>query len=286
VIKKVGIIHHPTRRKALDIVKSLHSEFEKAGVAIAYSIALEDWRSVNLQAFSSVDLVVSVGGDGTVIRVSHLILDANCRIPIWPIAAGEFNFMPDRVNPRDIHKAVSRLISGDYFLWNRPVMQVMNSTSNKKLFINDVVFVKDRPLDILDISVFIENEHIGSIKGDGLVIATSAGSTAYSLSAGGPIIDSNAPVYVLTALNPHHITIRPIVVSDEKTTNICIGDKPWHLLIDGLSDMLYTKKACFDISRMEDVVLSYLHVTGFYSWVDNIREKFHWGSRYVESDNS
>jgi len=287
VINKVGIIHHPTRKKALALVDVFRNVFHTESIEVSFILPLEDWQVLDLTALPKVDLLVSIGGDGTLIRVSHLLLNAMLTVPIWPIAAGEFNFMPDRIDVSKVHDAVQKLKLGSIEKWQRPVMEISTTTDEKKsLFINDVVFVKDKPLDILDISVFIEDEIVGTVKGDGIVVATSAGSTAYSLSAGGPIVDSIAPVYVVSMLNPHHITIRPIVVSMGRKTKICINGKPWHLLVDGLSDTYFDSKRCLQVTLAEGISLVYIHVDGYYSWIDNIRSKFHWGSRYVESDNS
>jgi len=237
--------------------------------------------------------VVSVGGDGTLIRVSHVVLNHKFNVPIWPIAAGEFNFMPDGIDIVDIKRAVKLLLEGKFRQLYRPIMEVTLlsnfpdvHTSVNYYFINDLILVKKNPLDILDVSIFIDDNMLSTVKGDGVVIATSSGSTAYSLSAGGPIIDERAMVYVINMLNPHHITTRPIVLSNSRVTRICIGKKPWHLLMDGIYDFVFEGDGCLKVSLMKDFQLSYIHVDDFYSWVSNVKNKFHWGSRDVKGNYS
>ena len=284
MFKKIGIIHHPYRDIALRITQNLYDEFTKLGVEVIFTLPLEGNSFSSLPA--EVDLVVSVGGDGTLIRVSHLLLSSNLAVPIWAIAAGEFNFMPDKISEDRIGEAVYKVVSGDFFTISRNVMKASFPNSAHTAYVlNDLVVMKDNPKDILDIQVFIDDKKLGEIKGDGIILSTASGSTAYSLSAGGPIVDQVAPVYIVTMINPHHITIRPLILSLRRRTKINIGGAMWHVVIDGITDHIFEGDKCINIEGT-DVSLSYIHAYGYYCWIDNIRTKFHWGNRYVEGSNS
>lgn len=293
MIKNIGIIYHPVRKKASYIASLLEKFFAEHLVKVEFSLPLLDWKALNLERYGEIDLVVSIGGDGTLIRVSHVILKHKFNVPIWSIAAGEFNFMPDGIDVVDIKKAVELLLEGKFQQLYKPIMGITLSsefnsinTSVNYYFINDLILVKKNPLDILDVSIFIDDYKLSTIKGDGVVVATSSGSTAYSLSAGGPIIDERAMVYVINMLNPHHITTRPIVLNNSRVTKICVGEKPWHLLMDGVYDFVFEENGCLEVSLLKEFQLSYIHVDYFYSWVSNVRNKFHWGSRDVKGNCS
>ncbi len=284
MFKRIGIIHHPSRKKAIDIVSHLHSCFKKLGVEVVYTVPLNDWREVQASDINNVNIVVSVGGDGTLIRVSHLLLKYDFDIPIWPIAAGEFNFMPDSIEVEQLSLAVERLVKGEIDVWHKSTLSA-EVENLKKVFVNDIVILKDNPLDILDMDIYIDSSLVGSIKGDGATISTSSGSTGYSLSAGGPIVDSKVNAYILMMLNPHHITVRPIVLDISRRLSIRVREKNWHLLIDGLSDLMFSGNNVVKVYGSNKSV-NIIHVKGFYSWAENLYSKFHWGSRYVESDNT
>ncbi len=284
MFKKIGIIHHPYRDGALRITQNLYNEFTKCGIEVVFTLPLKGDIPLSLQ--DEVDLVVSVGGDGTLIRVSHLVLDSNLSVPIWAIAAGEFNFMPDKIPENSIGEAVYKVLSGDFFTMTRNVMKAsFPNLAHAKYVLNDLVIMKDNPKDILDIQLFIDEEKLGEIKGDGIILSTASGSTAYSLSAGGPIVDQVAPVYIVTMVNPHHITVRPLILSLHRKTQINIGGSRWHVVIDGITDHIFEEDNRVNVEGT-DVTISYIHASGYYCWIDNIRTKFHWGNRYVEGSNS
>jgi len=285
VFKRVVIIHHPRKLLAMRLKDLLVDALSSQGVDVAEVIPLYDWQDVATDSLKDVDLVISVGGDGTLIRVSHIVLNLDIEIPIWPIAAGEFNFMPDSIGERYLAEAVHDVLQGQFVSSSRNVMNVSMPNDRVLPFVNDIVFMKDKPLDILDMNISIEGEFLGQIKGDGIIVATSSGSTAYSLSAGGPIISQDAPVYVLTPVNPHHITVRPLVLSQSHKTKICVKGRQWHMLVDGVMDMLWDNDMCAEI-MISRKVLKFIHVNKYYSWVKNVKIKFHWGSRYAESDDA
>lgn len=284
MFKKVGIIHHPYRDIAISLTQNISEEFRRHGLDVVFTLPLKGQSLASLP--DDVDLVVSIGGDGTLIRVSHLVLNTNASIPIWAIAAGEFNFMPDRILAKDVEDAVLKIISGEIFTISRNVMKAhFSDTSYLEYFLNDLVIMKDKPKDILDVQVFVDDVRLGEIKGDGIIIATASGSTAYSLSAGGPIVDQDTPVYLINMINPHHITVRPLILALKRTTKICLNGSKWHVVVDGITDQVVEGSQCVIVEKT-NVSLSYIHASGYYCWIDNIRTKFHWGNRYVEGSNS
>ena len=124
MIRNIGIIYHPVRKKASYIASLLEEFFAEHLVKVQFSLPLVDWQTLNVKHYKEIDLVVSIGGDGTLIRVSHVILNHKFNVPIWPIAAGEFNFMPDGIDPVDIKKAVKLLLEGNFRQLYRPIMGV------------------------------------------------------------------------------------------------------------------------------------------------------------------
>lgn len=161
------------------------------------------------------DVLLSLGGDGTLLDTLSLV--RNSQIPVIGINFGRLGFLA-RINKNEIKKAIEALVNGDYSLDKR---SILNLESQNALFgeenfaINDITIHRRDNSAMMIIHAYMNGEFINSYWADGLIIATPTGSTAYSLSCGGPIILPNAQNFVITPIAPHNLNVRPIIVPDD-----------------------------------------------------------------------
>lgn len=160
------------------------------------------------------DVLLSLGGDGTLLDTLSLVRDS--QIPIIGINFGRLGFLAS-INKNDIDTAISALVNGEYTLDKRGIL---NLDSKNELFgdenfaLNDITIHRRDNSAMMIIHAYMNGEFVNSYWADGLIIATPTGSTAYSLSCGGPIILPNAQNFVITPIAPHNLNVRPIIVPD------------------------------------------------------------------------
>lgn len=160
------------------------------------------------------DVLLSLGGDGTLLDTLSLVRNSN--IPVIGINFGRLGFLAS-INKNEIDTAISALVNGDYTLDKRVIL---NLESKNNLFVdenfalNDITIHRRDNSAMMIIHAYMNNEFVNSYWADGLIIATPTGSTAYSLSCGGPIILPNSQNFVITPIAPHNLNVRPIIVPD------------------------------------------------------------------------
>ncbi len=161
------------------------------------------------------DVLLSLGGDGTLLDTLSLV--RNSQIPVIGINFGRLGFLAS-INKNEIKKAIEALVKGEYSLDKR---SILNLESQNNLFgdvnfaLNDITIHRRDDSAMMIIHAYMNGEFINSYWADGLIIATPTGSTAYSLSCGGPIILPNAQNFVITPVAPHNLNVRPIIVPDD-----------------------------------------------------------------------
>ncbi len=167
------------------------------------------------ELISKADILLSLGGDGTLLDTLALVRDSN--IPVIGINFGRLGFLAS-INKSEINAAIKALVAGDYSIDSRGILNV---ESKKSLFgdinfaLNDITIHRRDNSAMMIIHAYMNGEFINSYWADGLIIATPTGSTAYSLSCGGPIILPNSQNFVITPVAPHNLNVRPIVVPDD-----------------------------------------------------------------------
>jgi NAD+ kinase len=168
------------------------------------------------EALEGVDLCVVVGGDGTLLGV----VEAASRwgVPVLGVNLGRLGFMAS-FNPDDIRRQFHRCLLGDFSYRRLSVLACRSPDGTEVHALNDIV-IKARTSHLIRLSVHCEDEHINTYHADGIIFATPTGSTAYTLSAGGPIVHPSARVMVVTPINPHTLTNRAIVLDDSHILKI------------------------------------------------------------------
>lgn len=160
------------------------------------------------------DIAISIGGDGTFLQTSSVVVNKN--IPLLGINTGRMGFLTD-VEPSTIVQAIEILLAGNYHIEERTMLELLVNGKNmpdKPTALNEIAVMKTDISSMISIKVSVNGQFLSNYQCDGLIIATSTGSTAYSLSVGGPIIMPQSNSIVITPVAPHSLSIRPIVLCD------------------------------------------------------------------------
>jgi NAD+ kinase len=227
------------------------------------------------------DLVVVLGGDGTLLGVARHIGERES--PILGVNLGGLGFLTE-VTTEEALATLARVLAGDFEVDRRIMLEAEVERSDgtgrtsKESFraLNDVVIVKRTNGRMLELNVVAERTPFSSYRADGLIVATPTGSTAYALSAGGPIVYPNLGVLVLAPICPHTLTIRPVVLPDSFHLEIRVktGDNEAILTCDG------QESACFgtsDVIRVRRCPHAVALVRSTHPYFEIWRNKLHWG---------
>lgn len=219
-MKKIGLYENSNKTEAIGCASYAAQRLCKIGVEvyatsgfiskIEPSIA-KDIRPIEKEEFEKyIDILISFGGDGTMLSAARMILKSN--IPIMGVNVGKLGFLAE-YSIKDLDKALIDLIEGNYRVVDRSVME---GTCKGKTYyaLNDFVIEKFGSSRMITISAFTNEHYIGDYRADGLIVTTPTGSTAYSLSCGGPILSPSTKVICLTPIAPHSLTYRPLVLPD------------------------------------------------------------------------
>ena len=189
------------------------------------------------EVYESSDLVVGIGGDGVMLEAARRATPAS--IPILGINMGRVGYMTElEMTELDL---LEKIFEGDYYLDERAMLRVeIRSNNGSSKFtayaLNEAVVANGSTARIIDLQLSDNGRLVSEYRADGLVIATPTGSTAYSLSAGGPIIDPKLSCFCVTPICPHSLIARPLIFPDSavlEVKNICVREKVLHLTVDG-----------------------------------------------------
>lgn len=179
------------------------------------------------------DLIVVLGGDGTFLSIARLMRSRS--VPILGINMGTLGFLTE-VNHAEAKSTLDEVLSGkNTSIQTRTLLEVTLKRGKEILFqgpvVNDVVISKGAIARIIGIRVCLNGKPINSVRADGIILSTPTGSTAYSLAAGGPILEPTLGAVILTPICPHSLTQRPIVISDENEIELCLNHRPGQVVL-------------------------------------------------------
>ena len=224
-----------------------------------------------------IDYVISMGGDGTLLKAASKVGARS--VPIIGINMGRLGYLAD-VPATDIEEAIERLYSGDYVTENHSVIEptaMRGSLSGCPRALNDIAVLKQDNASMITIHARIDGKELITYQADGLIISTPTGSTAYSLSNGGPIIMPATDVLCLTPVAPHSLSVRPIVVPAKAEITLTVESRSHNYLvaIDGRSEKL-PERTTLRIKRAPyEVKIVKRHGGGY---ITTLRGKMMWGA--------
>jgi NAD+ kinase len=231
-----------------------------------------------------VDLIVVMGGDGTLLSMATRIAEAGRDIPILGVNFGSLGFLTE-IRIDELYPALQSVIDGTATIDQRAMLAAEAYRSRERfdsrIVLNDVVFTKGALSRIIELSVFVSTGFVTKVKADGLIIASATGSTAYNLAAGGPIVHPRVDAIGITPIAPHTLTNRPIVIPGSETIevrpNLDVGAEEIFVTYDGQAgyplqkgDMVAVRKSERYLRLVRAPARTYFEV---------LREKLKWGER-------
>ena len=183
----------------------------------------------------TIDFIISLGGDGTILRLIHR--HPQIEAPMLGINLGSLGFLAD-IPITDIYPSLQDLINGHYVIQERMMIEGNTLTGNQFFAVNDIVIHRGQNPCLVDLAIHVDDDYLNTFSADGIIISTPCGSTAYSLSAGGPILSPEIKGVLLTPICPHTISNRPIVLLPKNEIQIqyISEQKPLEISYDGMSD--------------------------------------------------
>ena len=230
-------------------------------------------------------LVVAIGGDGTLLYAAGLV--AGRATPLLGVNRGRLGFLTD-VMPEDMLQSVDAALEGRCAHDARPLLaaavHAASGEVQEGLALNDIVLQKSQSGHLIDFETYIDGRFVNTHGGDGLVVATATGSTAYALSCGGPIIEPSLDVVVVTPICPHTLSDRPIVVSGRSHIEVRLVDRPDSLAAVACDGRALGTLAPGDrlLIRPAAAHLTLLHPPG-YDYYRLLRSKLNWGRRAFDA---
>ena len=204
------------------LIKQLVSHCDRYGISLTSAHPSADHLSdFNITESDKCDMAIVLGGDGTILRGLDYFREVN--VPVLGVNAGHLGFLAG-AEMESIEKTISRISEGDYYIDTTPVLRGEFPSGHSITAVNDFCVNRSMMGGILSFNVFVNDIKVAHMAGDGLVISTPFGSTAYSLSCGGPILDPGLPAILVVPICPHSLSLRPLVVSDDRCISVEIGD--------------------------------------------------------------
>lgn len=229
------------------------------------------------------DLIILVGGDGSLINAAHIAVKQD--LPVVGINRGRLGFLTD-IAPNELDK-LKAVISGRYQIEQRSLLQVTfesDSGQQQRMALNDIVLFPGNAAHMMNYELRVNDQYLTKLLADGLICSTPTGSTAYALSAGGPIIQPNMAAMLIVPMFPHTLTSRPIVLPDNQEVEILISennDDDAYLSTDGQEKIQVNAGSRLTIAKYPQQ-LKLVHPED-YNYFITLREKLGWNHLYRRS---
>lgn len=223
---------------------------------------------------------IVLGGDGTMIKSSRQLAKKN--IPLFGVNLGKMGFLAE-TNAKNAGALLKKIIAGNYKTEERNMLEIDIYRGKKLLHtftaLNDAVIKNGRTARVINLKLFINRKFVSDIVGDGIIVSTPTGSTAYSLAAGGPIVHPKTKNIILTPIAPHALTQRPVIIPDDYLISVVINSnhKDVMLSVDGQKDLVLSMGDTVRIRKSKTPVR--LITAGSIDYFELLRKKFNWGKR-------
>jgi len=228
---------------------------------------------------TKVDLVLALGGDGTILRLVSRMKDVNAKF--FAINMGHLGFLSE-IPPVQVGKTLGRVFAGHYTIDKRMMIQVDLERDKKKIrrfqALNEVSITQGTLSRLITLKAKVDGKKLANYRSDGLIIATPTGSTAYNLSAGGPIVHPSMKAIIVTPICPHSFNQKPIVIPDNKKVKVTVASdyETINLTIDGQQSMLLENKDVIHVKRGDSVDFIRLPNENYFQ---TLRQKLGWGGK-------
>ncbi len=279
---RVGVIGNRRYEGLHEVLATLDRRAPELGMTLVYEEELfemaggpGDGRD-RLSDPASIEALMTLGGDGTMLRGARLV--AGRQIPIFGVNLGRLGFLTACAG-EELERGLERFARGDYLVQHRMALEARTSREPEQRWraLNDVVLHKGGFARVFQLRTSVNGELMSTYAADGLIISTPTGSTAYSLSAGGPIVVPTVESLILTPVSPHTLGVRPVVLPPQAEVSVQVEDGPEELLvtIDGQVGTTFAPGDTLTVRRAERPVLVVHFRDG--TFFSRMRRKLGWG---------
>jgi NAD+ kinase len=290
-MKRIGIIGKQNKPEAVTITGRLVEWLQPKGIEVYIEEEIEKSLRPNLtgpflnpvkreEIPSHAEMIIVLGGDGTLLSVARLV--GSHEVPILGVNLGGLGFLTE-IRLEELYRVLERVIQGDFVTNERVVFHAAVIRRGERLVefivLNDAVINKGALARIIDLETTINGEYLTTFKSDGLIISTPTGSTAYNLSAGGPIVHPSLHCIIITPICPHTLTNRPIVIPDDVEVRAILKSKQQEVILtlDGQQGFILEIGDVVEVKKAEGKIL--LIKSPYRHYFEVLREKLKWGER-------
>ncbi|MDD5156943.1 NAD(+)/NADH kinase [Sulfurimonas sp.] len=277
---KVGVVLRPSTPELRDDYEKLEAIFVGHNISVVLESESALMIGVAGESFDKIciesDFLITIGGDGTLLSTVRKSFEFN--IPILGIHAGNLGFLAD-LSIEQLDSFVKKMLKGEYRIDERAILEVTVVKESKKVKMyafNDVVLTRTSVSNMIHIETLIDSKSFNTYYGDGVIVSTPTGSTAYNLSAGGPVLFPMTDVFALTPICPHSFTQKPIVLPGKFAIELRASEENALIIIDGqdmhelgLGESIYIKLASKTVKLIHKEEFNYFDV---------LKEKLGWGN--------
>jgi NAD+ kinase len=290
-MKRIGIIAKQNKPEAVPIVRNLVEWLrpkkievfieEGMGKLVHPPLTGPQLNSVEREDIPRhVEMIIVLGGDGTLLSVARLVRDY--AVPILGVNLGGLGFLTE-ITLEELYRVLERVVQGDFTTDERVVLNASVIRRGERMaefiVLNDAVINKGALARIIDLETTINGEYLTTFKSDGLILSTPTGSTAYNLSAGGPIVYPSLHCIIITPICPHTLTNRPIVIPDDVEIRATLKTKQQEVILtlDGQLGFTLEFEDVVEVKKAEGRIL--LIKSPYRHYFEVLREKLKWGGR-------
>jgi NAD+ kinase len=282
--RNIGIISRPRRSNLSEVVPPLLAWLKDRGIHVVYdqetasSLSEPSEGRSREQVAAASDLLLVLGGDGTLLAAARVAAPRG--IPILPINMGSLGFLTSFML-EELYPALEDILAGRLTISERVMLhaelQRSGKTLDKQTVLNEVVINKGALARMIELELSIDKDFVCRYRADGLIVASPTGSTAYSLSAGGPIVHPSVEAFIITPICPHTLSDRPVVVGDISVIEVKLsaGTESVFLTLDGQKGIPLQATDRVRISRAQQLLK--LIQTPNKSYFEILRNKLKWG---------
>ena len=285
IIKTVGVIAKPHSEAAAALLPKILAWLEARGIAVRCDVDAASYTSgvtglSRPEVPEGCDLVIVLGGDGTLLSAARAI--GRREIPLFPVNLGGLGFLT-AISVDEIYPELERAFRGEHRVAKRKLLntEVVRRGEVVAAFeaLNDAVLTKASLARMIDLDAYVDEQFVCAYKADGLIVSTPTGSTAYSLSAGGPIIFPSVPTICITPICPHMLTNRPVLVPETSIVRVLSRgpDATVYLTIDGQVGTPIEEGDTI-VCRSSEYALHLIRPPRM-MFFDVLRQKLNWGKR-------
>ncbi|MGZ3514449.1 MAG: NAD(+)/NADH kinase [Thermodesulfobacteriota bacterium] len=254
---------------------------EEMGKLLSQTTSKRYWKSIKREEIpTDIEMIVVLGGDGTLLSVARQVWNKN--IPILGVNLGGLGFLTE-ITLDELYPVLEKVLRNDFEINEREVLNAGVIRNGKRIaefiVLNDAVINKGALARIIDLETTINGEYLSTFRSDGLIISTPTGSTAYNLSAGGPIVYPSLHTIIITPICPHTLTIRPIIIPDDVKIRALLKSRNEEvtLTLDGQQGFSLEFEDVLEVGKAEGRIL--LIKSPYRHYFELLREKLKWGER-------